>query len=54
MTTEQFDKLETNLIEVAEYLSERATSAADAHGIAALVQSLVSLETVRQSAPGGQ
>lgn len=54
MTNEQFDKLEANLIEAVDGLSSGVTSTADAQAIAALVQSLVSLETVRQSAPGGQ
>lgn len=54
MTREQYGKVESKLIGAIEYISERAVSPDEAQALAAVVQSLVSLELARQSAQGDQ
>lgn len=54
MTDERLDKLENVLAYTIENLSERARTAAEVEALAAVVQALTSLLSVRTSAQGDQ
>ena len=53
MTAEQFDLVESKLVKVIEFWSERATTAAEAESLAAVVEALANLVAVRRSTLGG-
>ncbi len=52
MTSDQFDRVESKLVESIEYLSERTATAAEVEALAAVVQALSKFVTVRQLAQG--
>jgi len=54
MTVEQFERVKSNLVEVIEFWSERATTAAEVEALATVVWTLVIFLSVRTLEQGGQ
>lgn len=54
MTSKQFDKVESKLVDSIVYLSERLATAEEAEALAAVVDSLASLVLVREEVQAAQ